>query len=310
MLKVGDQVEVLSAGEILATLDERGELDGLPFMPEMLRYCGRRMTVFKVAHKLCDTIEYTGIRRMRDAVHLAESRCDGSAHGGCQAACLIYWKTAWLRPVSAEGRPAATGPVDVTLLERATTKEPDEDGATRYSCQATEMLRAAPERLPLKDVRQFWWDYRTGNTGAADTLRGFVTALIGRIRARLGLGEARVIKGRAGTRTPVANLDLETGELVRVRSMDEIAETLDAGLRNRGMAFADDLTEFCGKTGRISGRIDRLIEESSGRMIEMKTPSLVIDGFVCPGRRSFNCPRSHLAYWREIWLERVPTDEG
>ena len=56
-LRVGDVVEVRSAAEILATLDERGELDGLPFMPEMLRFCGRRLTVHKVAHKLCDTIE-------------------------------------------------------------------------------------------------------------------------------------------------------------------------------------------------------------------------------------------------------------
>lgn len=55
-LRVGDLVEVRSAEEILATLDESGELENLPFMPEMLRFCGRRLTVHKVAHKLCDTI--------------------------------------------------------------------------------------------------------------------------------------------------------------------------------------------------------------------------------------------------------------
>ena len=55
-LKVGDLVEVRSAEEIRATLDENGELDGLPFMPEMLAFCGRRLTVHKVAHKLCDYI--------------------------------------------------------------------------------------------------------------------------------------------------------------------------------------------------------------------------------------------------------------
>jgi hypothetical protein len=35
-LKVGDVVEVRSAAEILATLDENGALDSMPFMPEML----------------------------------------------------------------------------------------------------------------------------------------------------------------------------------------------------------------------------------------------------------------------------------
>ena len=99
-LRAGDVVEVRAPHEILATLDERGELDSLPFMPEMLRYCGRRFTVAKVAHKTCDTITGTGYRRMDDAVHLAGVRCDGSAHDGCQAAWLTYWKAAWLRAES------------------------------------------------------------------------------------------------------------------------------------------------------------------------------------------------------------------
>ena len=90
---VGDIVEVKSLDEILATLDDQGELDGLPFMPEMVQYCGRRLEVGKVAHKVCDTISGSGMRRMTDAVHLSDVRCDGSAHGGCQAACLVYWKT-------------------------------------------------------------------------------------------------------------------------------------------------------------------------------------------------------------------------
>src|SRR5205823_5514963 len=55
--RAGDWVEVKSAEEILATLDEQGRLDGLPFMPEMLQYCGKRLQVFKSAHKSCDTIQ-------------------------------------------------------------------------------------------------------------------------------------------------------------------------------------------------------------------------------------------------------------
>ena len=97
-LRAGQVVEVLSEEEILATLDEQGELESLPFMPEMARYCGQRLTVGAVASKLCDTQGLSGMRRMENAVHLRELRCDGSAHGGCQAGCLIYWKVAWLPP--------------------------------------------------------------------------------------------------------------------------------------------------------------------------------------------------------------------
>src|SRR5262245_10983550 len=106
LYRVGQWVEIRPAGEILDTLDQDGALDGLPFMPEMLQYCGRRFQVYKSAHKTCDTIGDWAIRTMNDAVHL-ELRCDGSAHGGCQAGCLLFWKTAWLKPVDGQAATVA-----------------------------------------------------------------------------------------------------------------------------------------------------------------------------------------------------------
>src|SRR5262245_65469033 len=96
-LRAGDWVEVKGAEAILATLDKDGRLDALPFMPEMLQYCGKRFRVFKSAHKGCDTIQdWKTMRGMSDAVYLEGLRCDGAAHGGCQAACPVMWKNAWL----------------------------------------------------------------------------------------------------------------------------------------------------------------------------------------------------------------------
>src|SRR5262245_18835075 len=99
-LKAGELVEVKSKEEILATLDSEGCLEGLPFMPEMFRYCGSRLQVYKRAHKGFDTVFSYRSRGMTNAVHL-ETRCTGEAHGGCQADCLIYWKEAWLKRSSA-----------------------------------------------------------------------------------------------------------------------------------------------------------------------------------------------------------------
>src|SRR6266511_204449 len=96
-LRVGELVGVRSVEEILGTLDQDGRLEALPFMPEMLKFCGRRFRVYKRADKACDRIEFQGMRRMNDAVHLEGLRCDGEAHGGCQAGCLIHWKEAWLK---------------------------------------------------------------------------------------------------------------------------------------------------------------------------------------------------------------------
>jgi len=71
-LSVGDWVEVRSKVEILSTLDNNGQLDGMPFMPEMLRYCGQRFQVYKRAHKTCDyTTSYPyHTRRLEGTVHL------------------------------------------------------------------------------------------------------------------------------------------------------------------------------------------------------------------------------------------------
>ena len=90
-LKAGDWVQVRTKDEILSTLDSKGQLEALPFMPEMFAFCGQRFKVFKRAHKTCDPPNIQG-RKMPGTVHLEGLRCNGAAHGGCQHGCLIFWK--------------------------------------------------------------------------------------------------------------------------------------------------------------------------------------------------------------------------
>jgi hypothetical protein len=321
-LRVGDLVEVRTEEEILATLDERGELDALPFMPEMLRFCGQRFTVHKVANKLCDTISGTGMRRMRDAVHLADVRCDGEAHGGCQTACLIYWKTAWLKradaaPDRAPGRGSDPGRGRTTVAEvyASTRRPPGPDGGERYSCQGTELLRAAPELLPLRDLGQYVEDVRSGNVGILPVLRGVLVGLFNRLQALSTRVLPRWLWFRDGqrwgfvtgslTKTPTGHTELQPGELVRIKSKAEIMKTLDRGLRNRGLGFEEEMARHCGRVTRVLRRVDRCIDEETGRLLQMKNPCIVLEETVCEGAYNANCPRSIYAFWREIWLERV-----
>ena len=324
-LRVGQLVEVRSADEIMATLDENGELDSLPFMPEMLQYCGRRLRVGKVAHKLCDTMTRSGIRRMEDAVHLEDVRCDGGSHGGCQAACLIYWKTAWLRPVEAtDAAPSAAAiepnPTIMLRLTDVSQRPADSDGAARYRCQATELLRAAPDVLPVRDLRQYVDDVRFGNVGVAWTIRAFLVGLFDRYQHHTRRRLPRWLLFRGGRswgflhgdadRTPTAFLNLQPGELVRIKSKSEIAETLNKDLLNRGMGFDAEMSRFCGRVATVARRVDHILDEKTGRMIHMKNPCIVLEGIVCEGAFNASCPRSIPAYWREIWLERVEEPTG
>jgi hypothetical protein len=321
-LRVGELVEVRSEDEILATLDENGELDSLPFMPEMLQFCGQQFAVYKVANKLCDTMTRTGMRRMHNAVHLTDVRCDGQAHGGCQTGCLVYWKEAWLKraePGSGDaaarrpqpGRPGLT----VADLHEKARRAPSPEGEERFKCQATELLRAAPELLPFRDLGQYVEDVRTGNVGVIAVLRALVVGLFNRAQElstrilprRLWFREGLrwgFIKGSL-TKTPTGFLDLQPGELVRIKSKAEIMKTLDRNGRNRGMGFEEEIARHCGTEARVIRRVDRCIEEPTGRLLQMKNPCIVLDDVVCTGAYKQNCPRSILAFWREIWLERV-----
>jgi len=327
-LRVGDLVEVRGKAEILATLDGKGELDELPFMPEMLVFCGRRMRVSKVAHKVCDNIARTGLHRMERAVHLTDARCDGSGHGGCQNACQLFWKEAWLRRFDPD-EPAAPVAVQVPagrallpLVVAAATMTPGTDGTVRYSCQATEMKRAAPAALPVRDLGQYVQDVRTGNAGVAATLRAFLVVLFNRLQVVSTRVLPRSLWFRGGTRwgflqgqvrsgrTPTGELGLRTGELVRIKSKAEIEATLNGDLLNRGMGFDPEMSRFCGRTARVQRRVDRVIDEKTGRMLTMKYPCIVLDGVVCEGVFSGSCPRAFVSFWREIWLERIEEPVG
>src|SRR5262249_55572954 len=115
----------------------------------------------------------------------------------------------------------------------------------------------------------------------------------------------RIPKGMA---TPNSMLNLQPGELVRVKSHEEILETVTTENLNRGMYWDAELVPYCGGTFRVLDRVSKIIDEKSGTMLELKNPCIVLDSVVCQARYSscrMFCPRAMYPYWREIWLERV-----
>lgn len=341
-LRAGDWVEVKSKEEILKTLDKNGQLENLPFMPQMFQYCGKRFKVYKRAHKTCDTVNPVRLLRIHNAVHL-EMRCDGKAYGGCQAACLIFWKTAWLKPVGEEGNEEKNVPATRQVDEAPSSKgdsctEADvwggtcvrvENGAAdvRYVCQATQVPYIG-NYLPWWDIRQYVEDYTSGNITAGQLLRGSLYACYSSlVQAGIGLGPIlRWLYDRIqslwgglpyprksgaipiGRPTPVSNLDLQPGDLVRVKSHEEILATLDIHSKNRGLMFDGEMMPYCGGTYRVRTRLHKFIDEKTGKLSVIQTPAIILENVWCRSRyawcRMF-CPRSIYPWWREVWLERV-----
>jgi hypothetical protein len=340
----GDWVEVLSKEDILGTLDKNGRLDGLPFMPQMFNYCGQRFRIFKSADKTCDTVSgnYRGLR-LQGGYHL-NLRCDGQAYGGCQAGCLIFWKAAWLKRVDGpmqvryvpkrihspgENTDPSSRCTEGDVL--AATQRRGPAGDVRYSCQATELLNYTK---PLRwwDARQYLESFRSGNSTLPEIARGFFYLsyyygtlafserwgrparwLYNQFQAITGGVPFPRLKGRipVGQPTPRRDLGLRPGDLVRVKSYEEILATLDVKLSNRGLTFDAELVPFCGKVYRVSTCVERFVDEKTGQLRWMKTPAVILEGVSCKalysGQRMF-CPRGIHLWWREIWLERVSVD--
>jgi hypothetical protein len=281
-------------------------------MPEMLQFCGQRFTVAKRAAKLCDTISWSGMRRMEDAVHLTGARCDGGGHGGCQAGCFLYWKEAWLKRADDGDQPrAAERPPVATTETLAAAARPEKD---RFACQATELLRAAPTPIRSWDPRQYVEDVTSGNSSPWATARSVLVGtfneyqdLSRRLPAplRIKSGERYPFIRGSLAKTPDERLGLQPGDIVRVKSREEIVATLDADNKNRGMSFDGEMLRYCGKEARVLHRVEQIIDEATGRMLHFGNPCIVLEDVVCIGAFHRACPRSIYPYWREIWLEKV-----
>lgn len=333
-LRAGEWVEVRSQDEVLATLDERGCLEKVPFMPEMLQYCGQKFRVFKRSDKTCDpATDPWSIRRMKDSVHLEGVRCDGSGHGKCDAGCLIFWKEAWLKRVenaivsvekvrSNGTRGTARKPALCTVesILAASQTSPAETN-TVYFCQGTQVSDFS-SYMSAWDPRQYIRDLRSGNLasglagdsrtenafemmlGVIRLLRALMIPVFNRMQSKLDGARYPFLVG-ALEKTSVEILDLQVGELVQVRSKEEIMATLDKQNRNRGLLFDSEQVPYCGGIYRVARRVNQIVDERTGKLIYMRSPCIVLEGVWCQSDFHRLCPRAIYSYWREGWLQRV-----
>ena len=312
-LHTGDKVRLRALTDILATLDETGSYENVPFMPEMMAYAGRTMTVYRRLEKICDYMgEDTRSRRMTDAVLLQETRCDGSGHGGCQAECRIFWKEVWLERADSSDSNSQEDPRAVVpgkllpLLEVGAHRQDPELGEV-YRCQATEATRATTP-LPEMAISQYVREVRVGNIGVPELVRVGSSAFVLKLARKVGLRGYLPLDVAGDRRVDGEKLGLQPGDWVRVRPKEEIGKTLNAGAAHRGLMFTHEMVQYCGKTFQVRGRVERLIDERTGKLLHMKQECISLEEVICKGHYTSGawfCAREHLPLWREDWLERV-----
>jgi len=307
--RVGEIVEVGSADEILATLDDEGKFEGVPFMPEMLAFCGNRFPVVKYADNTCTDGKP---RCLKNTVHLGELRCDGSAHRNCQARCLLFWKEAWIKRIAPEDATNAVksdrlqgSKIDAARSATDLLSAHVERTDGTMSCQATELTSATcpfDARL-TRYFRNISRDFRAERIGWPDLGRLLMWTREKTIWSSFVWWARAPWNSKRYLRTPSRALDLRAGDRVKVRSAWKILSTLDRHGRNRGLRFTPEMLRYCGRKCRVLSRLERRINEIDGQLIEFGNDCILLENVICKGQRTF-CSRSEYHYWREIWLER------
>src|SRR5271157_193483 len=311
-LRAGDLVTVRLPDEILKTLDANGTLDKLPFMPEMLEFCGKR---FRVLNRVVQTTidaaflslhaeSFVREFRNNDVVILQGVRCSGAEHDGCQRGCAIFWKEAWLEKVDdgdqdcVPKRDSVSGASDELRFILKTRTEP-----ARYFCQSSEFLKATLHLSSVQRFKKCFSAVAAGNISAWRMVKRILVWIWWKTHTKL-VGEH--VRGTL-EKTPTESLGLRPGEMVEVKSLPEIVATLNKNGRNRGLHFSPDQRPFCGGRYRVRSRADKFIAEGTGEMKHFQNNTVMLEDVLCDSAcfAFGGCYRADLLYWREIWLRRV-----
>lgn len=298
-LKAGDIIEVLPYRQILETLDENAQLDNMPFMPEMIQYCGQRFRVYKRVNYIC--IDGNGMGALKKTVTLQNVRCDGAFHCGCQKACFLFWKEDWLTKCSADTRHVdkeSTEINDVFMLKT------NDSNTGQFICQSTRLSSASVHIRTLSKFRYLIKELFSGNRTFVKSLIDLSCFTIFKFSHKSIIPAYRLLRG-VSPKTPTVSLNLQAGDWVEVKSPEEIVKTLDNEGKNRGLVFTAEMHNFCGKRFRVKKRLDKMISEENGQMVELSNTVLLEDvtcQAICKG---FGCSRHAYHYWREIWLKKI-----
>ena len=98
--------------------------------------------------------------------------------------------------------------------------------------------------------------------------------------------------------------EIQPGDMVRVRSEDEIRMTLDRSGRTRGCLFTRGMNDHCGKQYRVFKRVDHFFDETKLRMCKCNNLFL-LEGAHCSRT---TCDRSCFYFWHVSWLKKLDSN--
>jgi hypothetical protein len=133
--------------------------------------------------------------------------------------------------------------------------------------------------------------------------------LLKTLRAEKKPSESKKLKVRSFGRNDVKHqeiLHLKKGDLVKVRSSEEIIKTLDENNKFERCEFMETMWQYCGKRYRVFKRVEKILDPWTNKLRKCKN-LVILEGLLCHGdpKHATACDRTCLYYWSEAWLEKV-----
>jgi hypothetical protein len=99
----------------------------------------------------------------------------------------------------------------------------------------------------------------------------------------------------------------KSGDVVEVRSLEEIQATLDANGAFEGVPFMEEMRPFCGRRFRVFKRADKICSEQPNYFdLRRMRDAVLLEEVRCDGSAHDGCGRMCTIFWKEAWLRATP----
>jgi hypothetical protein len=100
----------------------------------------------------------------------------------------------------------------------------------------------------------------------------------------------------------------EIGEIVRVKTRDEILKSMDSTNKLDGCFFMDQMWNYCGSTQKVLKFVDSFFNERQKKSFLSRSPLYILENLHCEGKASIfpsRCDHGCLLLWHEKWLDKT-----
>lgn len=145
-----------------------------------------------------------------------------------------------------------------------------------------------------------WWQFRNRlKRMVKRRMTYFVNVLSGKDKDKIEISASEKAKSLSKITT------LEPGDMVRVKSKEEIQLTLNRWNQLKGCSFMEEMWPYCDTTQRVLKRVEKFLDERD-YLVKRCGGIVILNGLMCQGTKDFGpCDRSCFFFWREEWLEKI-----